>query len=213
VPIGTFNLTAYAWLNGRYTKANFASKESASQRQQQAGCANGGCPVGTQGRYYLSTITPDGDTLDFTHALVIDGGTFWLDFAGKGGRQGGAAGRLIVHPPDSATATEDFKPGDRILIETIGGPFGLPLPGAKVTRLPKECTIKIYTVAGDLIRTIHHVDQDGTFRYGMDVWDLLSDNRQRAASQGLIAVIETPNGAQTVKKFAVVVGGARILGR
>jgi hypothetical protein len=47
----------------------------------------------------------------------------------------------------------------------------------------------------------------------MDVWDLLSDNRQRAASQGLIAVIETPNGAQTVKKFAVVVGGARILGR
>lgn len=259
VPIGTFNLTAYAWLNGRYTKANFASKESASQRQQQAGCANGGCPVGTQGRYYLSTITPDGDTLDFTHALVIDGGTFWLDFAGKGGRQGGAAGRLIVHPPDSATATEDFKPGDKILIETIGGPFGLPLPGAKVTfkvadveipqdqltdndldrvlivpnpyvvthvgqkssydakiyftRLPKECTIKIYTVAGDLIRTIHHVDQDGTFRYGMDVWDLLSDNRQRAASQGLIAVIETPNGAQTVKKFAVVVGGARILGR
>jgi len=81
------------------------------------------------------------------------------------------------------------------------------------TRLPKECTIKIYTIAGDLIRTIRHVDQDGSYRYGMDVWDLLSDNRQRAASQGLIAVIETPNGAQTVKKFAVVVGGARILGR
>lgn len=259
LPIGTFNLSAYAWLNGRYTKANFTAKESATQRQQQAGCANAGCPVGSQGRYYLSTITPDGDTLDFTHALIIDGGTFWIDFAGKGGRQGGAAGRLIVHPPDSATATEDFKEGDKILIETIGGPYGLPLPGAKVTfkvadtnipqgqltdsdldqvlivpnpyvithvgqkssydakiyftRLPKECTIKIYTVAGDLIRTIRHVDQDGSYRYGMDVWDLLSDNRQRAASQGLIAVIETPNGAQTVKKFAVVVGGARILGR
>lgn len=259
VPIGRFNLSAYAWLNGRYTKSNLASKEAATQRSQQAGCANQGCPVGTQGRYYLSTITPEGDTIDFTHAIVVDGGTFWLDFAGKGGRQGGAAGRQIPLPPDSATATEDFKPGDKVIVEIAGGPFGLPLPGAKVTfkvsdveipqdqitdsdldqvlivpnpyvithvgqkssydakiyftRLPKECTIKIYTVAGDLIRTIHHVDQDGSYRYGMDVWNLLSDNLQRAVSQGLIAVIETPNGAQTVKKFAIVVGGARILGR
>ncbi|MCX7930285.1 MAG: hypothetical protein N2663_06160 [Chlorobi bacterium] len=259
VPVGAFNLSAYAWLNGRYSKSNFTSKETATQRNQQAGCANRACPVGTQGRYYLSTITPEGDTVDFTHALLVDGGTFWLDFAGKGGRQGGAIGRVIPYPPDSATATEDFKPGDKVLIEIMGGPFGLPLPGAKVTfavspseipqeqltdsdleqvlivpnpyvithvgqkssydakiyftRLPKECTIKIYTAAGDLIRTIRHVDQDGTFRYGMDVWDLLSDNRQRVVSQGLFAVIETPNGAQTVKKFAVVVGGARILGR
>jgi hypothetical protein len=259
VPIGSFNLSAYAWLNGRYSKTNFASKEAVTQRNQQAGCANRGCPVGTQGRYYLSTITPEGDTIDFTHALVVDGGTFWLDFAGKGGRQGGAAGRLIPYPPDSTTATEDFKAGDKILVEIMGGPYGLPLPGAKVTfkvsdveippdqltdsdldqvlivpnpyvithvgqkssydakiyftRLPKECTIKIYTAAGDLIRTIHHVDQDGTYRYGMDVWNLLSDNLQRAVSQGLFAVIETPNGAQTVKKFAIVVGGARILGR
>lgn len=259
VPIGQFNLSAYAWKNGRYTKATLSQKEAVTARDTQAASSNRGAPVGTQGRYYLSTVTPDGDTIDFTHAFVIDGATFWLDFPGKGGRQGTASGRLIPFPPDSASATQDFKPGDKIVIETMGGPFGFPLPGAKVTfkvsdtqiaqdqltdtdldrvlivpnpyvithvgqkssydakiyftRLPKECTIKIYTVAGDLIRTIHHIDQDGTFRYGMDVWDLLSDNRQRAVSQGLIAVIETPNGAQTVKKFAIVVGGARILGR
>ncbi|MDW8074349.1 MAG: hypothetical protein RMK00_01050 [Bacteroidota bacterium] len=259
VPIGSFNLSAYAWKNGRYTPATWSIRDAVTARDTQAAANNSGAPVGTQGRYYLSTVTPEGDTIDFTHALLIDGATFWLDFAGKGGRNGTAAGRQTPLPPDTATATVDFRPGDKIIIETIGGPFGLPLPGAKVTfkvsdvqipqdrltdadldnivivpnpyvithvgqkssydakiyftRLPKECTIKIYTVAGDLIRTIRHVDQDGTFRVGMDVWDLLSDNRQRAASQGLIAVIETPNGAQTVKKFAVVVGGARILGR
>lgn len=259
VPIGAFNLSAYAWKNARYTKSNWTIKEAVAARDTQAANSNSGAPVGTQGRYYFSTITPEGDTIDFTHALLVDGATFWLDFPGKGGRQGTAVGRQIPLPPDTASSTVDFKAGDKIVVETMGGPFGLPLPGAKVTfkvsnveiaqnqltdadldrvlivpnpyiithggqkssydakiyftRLPKECTIKIYTVAGDLIRTIRHVDQDGTYRYGMDVWDLLSDNRQRAVSQGLIAVIEAPNGAQTVKKFAIVVGGARILGR
>jgi hypothetical protein len=66
-------------------------------------------------------------------------------------------------------------------------------------------------VNGDLIRTIQHVDQDGTNRQGMDIWDLLSNNKQRATSQGLFAVIETPNGAKTIKKFSVVVGGARLV--
>ncbi|MBL7999650.1 MAG: hypothetical protein JNL32_13575, partial [Candidatus Kapabacteria bacterium] len=80
------------------------------------------------------------------------------------------------------------------------------------TKLPSECTIKIFTVNGDLIRTVNHVDTDGTSQQGMNFWDLLSDNRQRSVSQGLIAVIETPT-CKTIKKFSIVVGGARIIGR
>jgi hypothetical protein len=45
----------------------------------------------------------------------------------------------------------------------------------------------------------------------MDVWDLLSDNKQRSTSQGMFSVIETPNGAKTIKKFSIVVGGARFV--
>jgi hypothetical protein len=42
---------------------------------------------------------------------------------------------------------------------------------------------------------------------GVQVWDLMSKNKQRVQSQGFIAIITTPEGSQTVKKFSVVVGG------
>ncbi|MBL7973446.1 MAG: hypothetical protein JNJ85_00945, partial [Candidatus Kapabacteria bacterium] len=253
VPIGMYNISAFGWRNGRSVDGNSARNNQAMQK-------NTGAPVGTQGRYYLSTI--DGsDTLDFCHFIHIDGTTFCLDFSGKGGRKGGFGGRIFDKPLTDATRifpkpTSDFEANDKITLTTFGGCFGLPREGAKVTfkvseskveannitddlleqiqvvpnpyiishygqrsgydaklyftKLPKECTIKIFTVAGDLIRTIKHIDLDGTYQQGMDVWDLLSDNKQRAASQGLIAVIETPNGAKTIKKFSIVVGSSQI---
>jgi hypothetical protein len=66
--------------------------------------------------------------------------------------------------------------------------------------LPDECTIRIYTIALDLVKTIHH--QGGS----RAEWDLQTEGGQLVASQLFIALIEAPNGAQTTKKFAVVVG-------
>ena len=48
-------------------------------------------------------------------------------------------------------------------------------------------------------------------RVGFDVWDLMTSNGLRIDSQSLIAVIKTPDGAQTVKKFSVVVGSYRLI--
>ncbi|MGA2296090.1 MAG: hypothetical protein ABSG15_00900 [FCB group bacterium] len=81
------------------------------------------------------------------------------------------------------------------------------------TRLPKQCSIDIYTETGDLIYSFQHDESISTEpdREGMDIWNLLSKNRQRVQSQGLIAIISTPNGAKTIKKFAVVVGGFRLI--
>lgn len=80
------------------------------------------------------------------------------------------------------------------------------------TKLPEECTIDIYTVTGDLIRSIKHDNRAGNKdRHAVEVWDLLSSNRQRVESQVMIAVITSPNGAQTIKEFAVVVGGYRLI--
>ncbi len=80
------------------------------------------------------------------------------------------------------------------------------------TKLPPVCTIEIYTVLGDLIQTIEHDGRTGEVdRHSVEVWDLLSTNKQRIESQTLVALIKTPDGAQTVKKFSVVVGGFRII--
>ncbi|MFM2133411.1 MAG: hypothetical protein RL156_692 [Bacteroidota bacterium] len=272
VPIGSFNISANGWVNGRYNASNIADKESntiskVNSRRYQALEINSGRPV-AQGRYYLSKIQ-NNDTLDFTHFFLIDGAEYMLDFAAKGGRSGATSGGRTYERQYEDSLQEiplipkrDFAAGDKIMVSTFGGAFGLPKDGAKVTfklapsevgtdgagnqnitddmldkilvvpnpyvistiaqkstydakifftRLPKVCTIRIYTVNGDLVRTIQHTDQDGTDRQGMDVWDLLSDNKQRSTSQGMFSVIETPNGAKTIKKFSIVVGGARFV--
>jgi len=81
------------------------------------------------------------------------------------------------------------------------------------TRLPKRATIDIYTLTGDLVRTLEHDEYKSPERdkIGADVWDLLTKNRQRVQSQSFVAIIKTPDGAQTVKKFSVVVGGFRLV--
>ncbi len=78
------------------------------------------------------------------------------------------------------------------------------------TRLPAECTISIYTAFGDLIKTIEHDEATAGFEPGtrpLEVWNLLTENNQRVASQTLLAIIEAPNGAKTEVKFSVVQGG------
>lgn len=81
------------------------------------------------------------------------------------------------------------------------------------TRLPRKCTINIYTTNGDLINTFHHDEStsESPSTFATFVWDLLSKNRQRVASQTLLAKIETPEGATVVRKFTIVVGPARIV--
>lgn len=79
--------------------------------------------------------------------------------------------------------------------------------------LPEVCTIKIYTAAGNLINTLEHdaLSSSAKDKFSIDIWNLLTTNRTRVDSQVLIAVIETPNGAQTIKRFSVVVGNFKVV--
>ncbi len=81
------------------------------------------------------------------------------------------------------------------------------------TKLPPVCTISIYTVAGDLIKEIHHDENTSTdpYQHAVDVWDLLSRNSQRVQSQTLVALITEPNGTESVVQFSIVVGGFRLI--
>ena len=79
----------------------------------------------------------------------------------------------------------------------------------KFINLPNDCTIRIYTMAGELIRTLKHhetnvingsiLNQQG----GDEDWDLLSEAGQKPAPGIYIFHIESDVGEQ-LGKFAIV---------
>jgi hypothetical protein len=65
--------------------------------------------------------------------------------------------------------------------------------------LPNECTIYIYTVAGDLIDELYHNDSRG-----FDFWDMRTYNDQYIAYGLYVFVVKVPNGQESVGKFLVI---------
>lgn len=70
--------------------------------------------------------------------------------------------------------------------------------------LPSECTIRIYTLAGDLVKVIEHkaVSEDED-KGGMEFWNLLNMHDQIVASGVYIFHVESKVGSQ-VGKFAIL---------
>jgi len=65
--------------------------------------------------------------------------------------------------------------------------------------LPPECTIKVYTTRGELVKTLHHNSGTGSLD-----WNLTSDNNQDLAFGVYIYVVETPDGKKFLGKFALI---------
>jgi hypothetical protein len=78
----------------------------------------------------------------------------------------------------------------------------------KFINLPAECTIRVFNLNGELVRTIihHATTEDGLVvndAGGDEWWDLLSENRQLVASGVYIFHVQSDVGEQ-VGKFVVV---------
>mgnify|MGYP002640158719 CR=1 FL=1 len=73
--------------------------------------------------------------------------------------------------------------------------------------LPTECTIRIYTMAGELVRKLEHYspnsNPDKTLYDGSESWDLLNLDQLEVAYGIYIYHVETDN-AETIGKFAVI---------
>ena len=69
----------------------------------------------------------------------------------------------------------------------------------RFTRLPLKCIITIYTINGELVRTIYHEE---TFD-GNEVWDLKNEAGLEVAPGLYIYVVETDN-ATKIDKFAII---------
>jgi hypothetical protein len=67
--------------------------------------------------------------------------------------------------------------------------------------LPSHCTIRIFTAAGLLIRTMRHDSEEGD---GSATWDLLTDENMRAVSGLYIYQVESDDGKTAVGKFAII---------
>ena len=65
--------------------------------------------------------------------------------------------------------------------------------------IPGECTIRIFSEIGELIKTIEHTDGSGD-----EKWNLTTDSRQLLVSGIYIAVIETPQGERVMRPFTVI---------
>jgi hypothetical protein len=272
--IGKYNLHSYAFVNSRdiQFRFQFNTQEPYAIVQnspyKEMGSTYSGLP---QNRYYLSTKSTDGqDQLDFANVINIGGLNYVFNYANAFNLFWNVttnADTRVGNQPDLSNLLDkpnfnfgpDFEVGDKVVLKSTGGAFGLPLPGAKVrvrvlehapesatytndemdeilvvpnpyyishqgekspydskiyfTKLPPRCTISIYTVTGDLIQTIEHDEftapEPG--RNSVEVWNLLTDNNQRTQSQALVAHIKTPDGAETIKTFSIIVGGFRII--
>jgi hypothetical protein len=79
------------------------------------------------------------------------------------------------------------------LVETGEGESVVEFQG-----VPDKCTIRIYTLAGDLVQTIEHNDGTGAAR-----WNLLSRNNQLVASGIYIYHVESPYG-EHLGRFAII---------
>ncbi len=127
----------------------------------------------------------------------------------------GANVRFVVNTnEDNVKYTEDILDD----IKIVPNPYYISHQGqaspydAKIyfTKLPAKCTVSIYTSSGQLIRELEN-NQPVRSNNGVVEWDLLNQNGQRAQSQPLIAVIETPDGTTSIQNFAIVVGGFKTI--
>jgi len=67
--------------------------------------------------------------------------------------------------------------------------------------LPAECTIRIFTVSGLLIRTIRHESKDGD---GDEFWNMTTDENLDIVSGLYIYQVEAKDGKTKVGKFAII---------
>ncbi|MCB0711701.1 MAG: hypothetical protein KDD67_05155 [Ignavibacteriae bacterium] len=138
---------------------------------------------------------------------------------------GGAVGlpepgaKVLVAIPDPTPGPGEFTDDLLDAVRVVPNPYlidhlGQNTTGDKkiyFTRLPEQCTIEIYTAAGDLVQTIEHdASQNVDGRVAVNAWDLVSKGNRQVQTQLLVARIVTPDGAETVKKFSIVVGGFRL---
>jgi hypothetical protein len=67
--------------------------------------------------------------------------------------------------------------------------------------LPQECTIRIYTITGGLVQTLHH---ESTRDDGQLAWDLVSRDGMNIAFGVYLYHVTAPGVGEHMGRFAVI---------
>jgi hypothetical protein len=73
-----------------------------------------------------------------------------------------------------------------------------PLRQIQFVNLPAICTIYIFTVAADRVKTLYHNSQGGT-----ETWDLRTESNREVAPGVYIYVVKTDQ-TQYMERFAII---------
>ncbi|MBI2427762.1 MAG: hypothetical protein HYV29_03030 [Ignavibacteriales bacterium] len=65
--------------------------------------------------------------------------------------------------------------------------------------MPRECTIRIYTITGELVQTLHKSDNTSYMN-----WDVLSSESARIGYGVYIYHIETPTGGIKIGRLGII---------
>jgi hypothetical protein len=75
----------------------------------------------------------------------------------------------------------------------------------RFVNLPPKCTIRIYTLDGDLVRTLEHNKQEDDLNATYHYWDLVSRNTQAVVSGVYIYTVEERETGETqIGKFVII---------
>lgn len=143
-------------------------------------------PPGNGDLYYLATDKPfqDGDVFSYTTiAPEID--------------QQKAENELdrICVVPNPYVATNVIEPSNKVERTTRG------YRRLYFDHLPRQCTIRIYTQAGDLVKIIEH---NSAMDDGKAFWDLLSRDNIEVAYGLYFFHVDAPGIGEKVGKFAII---------
>jgi len=73
-----------------------------------------------------------------------------------------------------------------------------PLRQIQFINLPNECTIYIFSVAADKVKTIYHNSNNGT-----EIWDLRAEGGREIAP-GIYIYVVKASGVEYKSKFAII---------
>ncbi len=97
--------------------------------------------------------------------------------------------------PNPYVAVNDIEPTDRLPGTTRGS------RRIYFEHLPPRATIRIFTLSGELVRTLEH---DSGIDNGREYWDLLNRDNLGVAYGVYIAHIDAPGVGQRIVKFALI---------
>ncbi len=166
----------------------------------------------------VDSVGPDERSFADTEGLVRGYDYYYcITAVGTSGRESGRwltmtqepfAARLIDYPEESLdSAVIVPNPLNINAAESSGGRYGEDDNKITFRKLPGECTIRIFTESGELIKTIEHTDGSGTAFWQTTEtggWYTTTVSNQRPASGIYIAHIQDPEGNWVSRKFIII---------